>query len=77
MAKYVCTEKCYHNKLYRKGDYAFFDKPETAPNNKDGDVIHFELIDEPIKPAKVVDDPEFKVVEAGIYSGVRVNKKKK
>ena len=43
--RYVCTEKCFHKKLYRVGDYAYFNSAKDGPTDKKGKLIHFELVD--------------------------------
>lgn len=47
MAKFVCTQKCFHDrKLYRKGEVAEF-REGAWPKNKKGEMIHFEALDGP------------------------------
>lgn len=44
--KFVCTEKCFHDKLYRVGDVAKFTKAKDGPMNKKGELIHFVQVGE-------------------------------
>jgi hypothetical protein len=47
MAKWICTEKCFHNLiLYRIGDPARFKRPQDGPKGKDGKLAHFEKVAE-------------------------------
>jgi hypothetical protein len=63
VARYVCTDKCFHNgSLYRKGQIAVFG--DDFPKDKDGNIRHFVPADQ------VVAEPE-----PAKKKGVRVNGK--
>lgn len=56
MARYICTEKTFHNlRLFRIGD-VYNGKSEWLPKNKEGDIRGFRLLDgdPPAKPSTSV-----------------------